>query len=140
MLRKIALLGILATYGCGTPPEVAPVDPHIGPDAMSLETAMEVVWDEQLGMSHKPRPTITWWTPCGGVPVVSYAGSCSSNTVRPNGTIDLQWFGKFSYQAIFAWALWDYRGYVLYGDSTRIPSADSVILKAAQNALLAADM
>jgi hypothetical protein len=121
-LQVLGALALLAT-GCTSPVHVL-VEPQAlvmkpgGTLAQDNEAALEIGWDEILRMSEQPRPRVTWYLPCAapltadGSTIITYAETCSSSGVRPDGEIWLRWTGSIA-SSDFAWALVGLKGYDL---------------------------
>jgi hypothetical protein len=70
--------------------------------AQDTEAALEIAWDETLQMTSYPHPRIRWYLPCAapltadGSTIITYAETCSSSGVRPDGTVWLRWTGSIA--------------------------------------------
>jgi hypothetical protein len=123
--HALGVLGLLfVAAGCTSPAHVLTVEPQElvatpgGTLAQDTEAAIEIGWDEILRMSQYSQPHITWYLPCAaprtadGSTIITYAATCSSSGVRPDGTVWLRWAGSIA-SSDFAWALVGLKGYDL---------------------------
>lgn len=99
---------VTATDAAGSVHSVscADVDAELAPSMQNQLRAVEIVWEQGLGMEYAALPALSWLPPCEPLD-----GKCT-DTINGDGSVVAHWNGSFSCSPLWVDDLMTYRHYL----------------------------